>query len=659
MDHIKRAMVMLTILVMFFSCMQLSPEAAAISEESGIISENQTETDNTGEETRQQEDTEGNGELTVKDENDEQNDEAEQNTEETIEEKDDGNEETGVTGLEPGTSIPYTSKKETTGASKIEIVAFSITKDGKTYDGACSQIGVKALGRGTAKVSKVPNTSRHAKLVYKYAIEKGWWRGPEGEQSAKGELGANFSVKTTKRKLVEHMNQICVQGSSWKKAAVDGGGMTSSFANTLYRYVTGLDVNDVVVPDSFELYYCDAGSGQNFSVWRYTKGEITFTSAKDSKSGSSNIVAAEKEIIVDTVRYSDLSTSENYTVVAEVYDKTAGKMLDSSAKVDFTPDSASGDLDMQINVDTSGLEGHTLVVYETLMSDGNEISSHKDPENRDQTLYIPEISTTAEGAETGSHMAGASEETVIRDVIEYKNLIPGETYQMRGTLMDKGTGKQLEPGGEPVTASISFVPGSANGSVELTFSFDGKGSAGKTAVVFEECVINETVIASHRDINDEKQTVHFPSLSTEAGFHVDGFVIDNVRYENLVPGMTYKVKGCLIDKRSGKTISGSEGEVSFTPETAEGIVEVMLDPGEAKGELVAFETLYLIAEGGMRDVSVAEHKDMGSESQTVTIGRSVPETGDHSILHVWIACMITAGAGLTFSIVKRLRNTTK
>ena len=174
MDHIKRAMVMLTILVMFFSCMQLSPEAAAISEESGIISENQTDMDNTGDETGQQEDTEGNGELTVKDENDEQNDEAEQNTEETIEEKDDGNEETGVTGLEPGTSIPYTSKKETTGASKIEIVAFSITKDGKTYDGACSQIGVKALGRGTAKVSKVPNTSRHAKLVYKYAIEKGW-----------------------------------------------------------------------------------------------------------------------------------------------------------------------------------------------------------------------------------------------------------------------------------------------------------------------------------------------------------------------------------------------------------------------------------------------------------------------------------------------------
>ncbi len=169
-----------------------------------------------------------------------------------------------------GTEVSYTSKTELTGSGDLELRVFKVVKNGKTYNGTCAQIGTPNSSSGKATATKVSNNSRHAKLIYHYAYEKDWWTGPHADDSAKNELGLDFSVKTTKRALVEYMNQISVQGSDWKSAAQSNAGFTESFAKTIYNYVTGLDVSGVKVPDSFELYFCNAGSSQNFSVWDYS-----------------------------------------------------------------------------------------------------------------------------------------------------------------------------------------------------------------------------------------------------------------------------------------------------------------------------------------------------------------------------------------------------
>ena len=74
----------------------------------------------------------------------------------------------------------------------------------------------------------------------------------------------------------------------------------------------------------------------------------------------------------------------------------------------------------------------------------------------------------------------------IIDTVSYKNLTPGLTYQVSGVLMDKSTGAELLINGEAVNGQTEFVPESAEGTVDVTFTFNAEGLAGKEVVVIRE-----------------------------------------------------------------------------------------------------------------------------------------------------------------------------
>lgn len=73
--------------------------------------------------------------------------------------------------------------------------------------------------------------------------------------------------------------------------------------------------------------------------------------------------------------------------------------------------------------------------------------------------------------------------------------------------------------GKPITAQAEFKAEKANGSVEVTFTFDASALAGQDVVVFEKLFYvdgkTEHEIASHEDLNDEGQTVHMTELPKE------------------------------------------------------------------------------------------------------------------------------------------------
>ena len=96
---------------------------------------------------------------------------------------------------------------------------------------------------------------------------------------------------------------------------------------------------------------------------------------------------------------------------------------------------------------------------------------------------------------------------MIVDTVTYKGLIPGQEYTVKGTLMDKSTGKELLVDEKPVTAEKKFTPEKSNGSVDLEFAFDSTLLKGETVVVFEKLYAGNTEVASHEDINDEAQAV--------------------------------------------------------------------------------------------------------------------------------------------------------
>ena len=142
------------------------------------------------------------------------------------------------------------------------------------------------------------------------------------------------------------------------------------------------------------------------------------------------------------------------------------------------------------------------------------------------------------------------------DTVKYENLIIGKSYTVKGTLMDKDTGKAITQNGKEITSEMTFTATKTSGTVNLLFNYDSNALEGKTTVAFEKLFHNDIDVARHEDISDENQSVHIPKIhttATDASTNDKEGVIgstvtikDVVRYENLIPGKEYTVKGSAM-----------------------------------------------------------------------------------------------------------------
>lgn len=251
----------------------------------------------------------------------------------------------------------------------------------------------------------------------------------------------------------------------------------------------------------------------------------------------------------------DAATDEAPVVLAE-------------ASEEFTAEKADGEVKLTFTVDSTQLKGYSSVAFEELvdLETGVVIGMHKDIEDEDQTIHYPEVTTDAVDGKTGLHTGELGSEVTIVDTVTYKNLVPGLEYTLTGTLMDKSTGDPLKVNGKVVKATDKFTPETADGTYDLEFKLDSTALAGTSAVVFEELEYNNVLVAEHKDIEDEDQTVDYPEIGTVA---VDGqtqahegladgdvTIVDTVNYKNLTPGVTYIVRGTLMDKETGEPFTG-------------------------------------------------------------------------------------------------------
>ena len=119
---------------------------------------------------------------------------------------------------------------------------------------------------------------------------------------------------------------------------------------------------------------------------------------------------------------------------------------------------------------------------------------------------VPELKTTA--TVNGKKEVIAKGEITIKDTVEYKHLVPNTEYVIKGTLMDKATGKPFMVKGKEVTSTVKFVPDKTDGKVEVTFTFDGSAIKKDTELVVFEALYRDGVeLTAHADINDDGQTV--------------------------------------------------------------------------------------------------------------------------------------------------------
>lgn len=323
------------------------------------------------------------------------------------------------------------------------------------------------------------------------------------------------------------------------------------------------------------------------------------TTATDKADGDKNVVSEPEATITDTVRYVNLTHGKTYKVTGTLYEKVKGKDgkvtekkftvngKDVTAETEFTAEKSSGEVEVTFTFDASAIkDGTELVAFETVSSDGHEICAHADIEDEGQTVTVtkPEVGTTATDGFDGDKNVVADTDATVTDTVHYKNLTPGKTYKVTGTLYQKVTDKdgkvtkkKLTVDGKDVTAETEFTAETSDGDATVTFKFDASGIKDKTPLVaFESLSYKDKELCAHADIEDEDQTVtvNQPSVGTTATDKLDGdktviadaesSVTDEVAYDHVLTGKSYTMAGILMDAKTGLPVLTGEGAKKFT-----------------------------------------------------------------------------------------------
>ena len=323
------------------------------------------------------------------------------------------------------------------------------------------------------------------------------------------------------------------------------------------------------------------------------------TTATDKADGDKNVVSEPEATITDTVRYVNLTPGKTYKVTGTLYEKVKGKDgkvtekkftvngKDVTAETEFTAEKSSGEVEVTFTFDVSAIkDGTELVAFETVSSDGHEICAHADIEDEGQTVTVtkPEVGTTATDGFDGDKNVVADTDATVTDTVHYKNLTPGQTYKVTGTLYQKVTDKdgkvtkkKLTVDGKDVTAETEFTAETSDGDATVTFKFDASGIKDKTPLVaFESLSYKDKELCAHADIEDEDQTVtvNQPSVGTTATDKLDGdktviadaesSVTDEVAYDHVLTGKSYTMAGILMDAKTGLPVLTGEGAKKFT-----------------------------------------------------------------------------------------------
>lgn len=480
----------------------------------------------------------------------------------------------------------------------------------------------------------------------------------EEDKTPMANIPFKITSKTTgeSHKIVTDENGYYSSASDFNKHSQDTNGGKKDSGLWFGQYKVG-DETKITDPDDtkgalpydtyeIEELKCDANEGKalykgtltitrdgyKIDMGTIENADLTLqTTAKDEASNTHYAATDDAVTLVDTVSY--------------------------TGSTKFTPTESNGTVDVTFMFDGSELKGKSTVAFEDLTFNEVSIAEHTDIKDEGQTVHYPEIKTTAKDSETGSHTSMADNDVTVVDTVKYTNLIPNKEYKIAGKLMVKETKEPLLVDGKEVTASTTFTPEKADGSIDLTFKFDGSALKGQTLVVFEDVLYEDVSVGSHEDINDTDQSIYFPNIGTTATDKADGdhsitaakqvTIVDKVEYKNLAPGEKHHVKGTLMDKATGKAlmVNGKEvtAEAEFSPDKSEGSVNVefTFNAKDLGGkDLVVFEKMY-DANGN----EVANHEDINDEGQTVKIVKApvtpskMPvtptkvQTGDHATMY--------------------------
>lgn len=246
--------------------------------------------------------------------------------------------------------------------------------------------------------------------------------------------------------------------------------------------------------------------------------------------------------LTDTITYSHLEIGSEHVIKGTLMNQHTGKAIKDShgnvvtSEIYFTPLKEQGTVLVPFSFDidtTDGMNG--LVCYENIyrIRDNQHIIQHEDINDRHQTVYFPDIQTTAWEQSSKSNIAEPKKDITIIDTVKYSGLMKGETYTVKGKMVMKDNinhdnylselpikysvltdenGISCNPlviDQKPITGETTFVAEDSDGTVEVVYTFDASELNGMSAVIFEDLYYNNDIISTHRDIECQQQTIQF------------------------------------------------------------------------------------------------------------------------------------------------------
>ena len=541
------------------------------------------------------------------------------------------------------------------------------------YDSVKSQVVENTRIETEFEIIKVERSNDNTSKTFNFEV---YYRGNGDSAANVGNFDSSYLLKTVQITTTNGEGSTVISGlpEGWYEIREVGAG--SEWIMHWANETSVVNGNKVVRASSNDRTIANPGVDDNIELngvaisavvcYNDVKPSIK-TTLIDRGTEAHVTTYSETDELEDTISYKDLKPG-TYTASGVLMDKVTGaayldkdgKEVTGSATFDVPvvldkygqPVPQSGTAVVVFTIDTTTIEGTVLVAFEELHAGasitGELIAEHKDIDDVDQTVEVPEIHTTAT-TDNGTHTFTYKERNDINDRVEYHGLVIGRTYVATGTLKNAVTGEiYTDPEGKTYSASTEFVAEASDGFAVVTFKDVLIPYEKTTIVVFEEVEDKEkgVTVAVHADLEDKEQTVERPTAHTTATINGNKAVWlgstevttltinDKIDYEGLEVGVTYRADATLY-KQDGTQMMNDDNtpvtaSVEFVPTTRDGSVIVPVSfstKGLAEGDrVVVVEKIYDVATESEKtagtqtdDLLIAKHEDLDDKDQTITV----------------------------------------
>ena len=133
--------------------------------------------------------------------------------------------------------------------------------------------------------------------------------------------------------------------------------------------------------------------------------------AVNAKSGSKKTTAKDEVKVIDKVTYRNLVPGKEYTISGKLMDQKTGKaaLVDKkelTAQARFTPDKASGSIELAFTFKADELGGKNLVAFEELYYGNTLVASHTDIKDEAQTVTLEKPADSKNNGSGGGKTSG-------------------------------------------------------------------------------------------------------------------------------------------------------------------------------------------------------------------------------------------------------------